>query len=963
MSCFESVPAYIPHTEGGILSAASKGNGSTIKITWFRAFPTSSQYSLAYNIYFSTLRKDVFSEGIKYISIDPSVLALELDSFTPGDTYYFAVRATQYLSTWTNLSSLPNSGDSKIPAEGVLLSDLSSAGTEINVSDIDQFPNYGIVQIGKELIRYLNKDIPGNLLKGLTRGFLDTEIRQHLTSGFDGYETTTPLVTFFRGLEEPNEVVHQETAHFDYPNYPRTDADGYKEIIKDFITTDLSASQASEENFPRYDFAGWRRTNPLDIIRGTCIGTYIGGERFCADGYDGVGRMVRGISVNDVSAQRLEVLLDQTGDDCVLVKKMWTGKVCACFDARKEYPDDRCPLCFIPGTLVRTETGFRPIEQIKVGEKVLSSDGSYQKVTNVFENHFDGKLQSILPSISSAPIFATPEHPFMSLKSMHKRSNGCGPKCNQGIQINENKIEKRRKSYQLPSGNWHAVVWENGSKVLGTFSTQEIADEKINKFYSNKKNEPFHKLDWTEAKDIKSKDWLVAKWPTEIKDLDFIEIPQEFRKNTKLGSQRIGVDKFVVDEEFLWMLGLYIAEGSHSKRTVQFTLHKKEIEYQNRIINYFKKLGYNPKLRTYENNNGVVVAVQSTTLADWFPEWLGKKCYNKKIPEELMKLPPNKLRAILNGVYDGDGSKREHEIGQTSEILALQLVEILHRLGEQPLMRTSQAKQLTPKGNKRKLCYVVGWAEDDIKNTNRRGRWIFENDLLTKIKKVDQKDYSGPVYNLEVEGDHTYVVQGVLVHNCNGLGKITSYVQFFNPRRSDGRIKVRFDPNEDKVQLNDSGFESVFNNNAWTLVFPIIKDRDFLVRLSEDKKEEYRYEVMAVGRNKLFEGFSGAQKLTLQRVRKTDPIYNVRVNYDTSEMPSIIQTTVGFVPGPGGIPPHLHQIRIGSTKILVASQINQLTEISEGHTHGIRNGIIENYLSSNSKFGQANLGHNHQIVL
>jgi hypothetical protein len=541
MSCFESVPKFLPHTEGGILSATSKGNGSTIKITWFRAFPTTSQYTLAYNIYFSTLRKDVFSEGIKYISIDPSVLALELDSFTPGDTYYFAVRATQYLGGWTDLSGLPDSGDSKIPAEGVLLSDLAFDGYEINVSDIDQFPNYGIVQIGKELIRYLNKDIPNNLLKGLTRGFLDTDIRLHLTSGFDGYETTSPLVTFFKGLEEPNEVIHQETAHFDYPNYPRTDADGYKEITKDFITTDLSASQASEENFPRYDFTGWRRTNPLDIIRGTCIGTYIGGERFCADGYNGVGRMVRGISVNDVSAQRLEVLLDQTGDDCVLVKKMWTGKVCACFDARKEYPDDRCIL-------------------------------------------------------------------------------------------------------------------------------------------------------------------------------------------------------------------------------------------------------------------------------------------------------------------------------------------------------------------------------------------------------------------------------------CNGLGKVSSYVQFFNPRRSDGRIKVRFDPNEDKVQLNDSGFESIFNNNAWTLVFPIIKDRDFLVRLSEDKKEEYRYEVMAVGRNKLFEGFSGAQKLTLQRVRKTDPIYNVRVNYDTSEIPSIIQTTVGFVPGPGGILPHTHDVKIGP-KILVASQINQLTEISLGHNHLIRNGIIENYLSSNSKFGQANLGHTHQIVL
>ena len=235
MSCFESTPRYLPHTEGGILSAASKGDGSTIKIIWFRAFPENSQYTLAYNIYFSTIRNDVFSEGVKYVSIDPTVLALEIDSFTPGDVYYFAVRATQYPNGYANLQNLPDSGDSKILPEGVLLSDLSIDGYEINVSDIDQFPNYGIVQIGKELIRYLNKDIPNNLLTGLTRGFLDTDIRLHLTSGFDGYETTSPLVTFFKGFEEPNEVVFQETAHFEYPNYPRTDTDGYKEITKDFI--------------------------------------------------------------------------------------------------------------------------------------------------------------------------------------------------------------------------------------------------------------------------------------------------------------------------------------------------------------------------------------------------------------------------------------------------------------------------------------------------------------------------------------------------------------------------------------------------------------------------------------------------------------------------------------------------------------------------------------------------------
>lgn len=544
MSCVQPSVYYLPHTTGGILSAASLGNNSTIKIKWCKAYPTDISYTLAYNIYYSTVREDVFKEGVKYISINPNVLSVEIDFFTPGDTYYFAVRATQYLGGWTDLSGLPDSGDSKILSEGILLEDLNIDGYEIKVSDIESFPNYGIVQIGKELIRYSNKDIPNQLLVGLTRGFLDTNIRYHLTSGFDGYETTSSVVQFFKGLEEHNEVVFQETCVTDWPNYPHTDTDGYREIKKDFITTDLSASDASQADFPRYDFAGWRRTNPLDIIRGTCIGTYIGGERYCADGYDGVGRKIRGVALNDVSHQRLEVLLETTGDECILVKKMHTGKLCSCFDPHREYPDDRC------------------------------------------------------------------------------------------------------------------------------------------------------------------------------------------------------------------------------------------------------------------------------------------------------------------------------------------------------------------------------------------------------------------------------------IH-CNGQGFLSSYIQFFNHRRSSGRIKVRFDPNEDKVQLTDAGFESIFNNSAWTLVYPIIKDRDFLVRLSEDGQEEYRYEVMSVTRNKLFEGYSGAQKLSLQRVRKTDPIYNVRVNYDTSEVPSIIQTTIGFVSGPGGIPPHTHEIHVGPKNLVAGlNSLNQLTEISQGHNHLIRSGVISNYLSNyNGKYGSANLAHTHEIIL
>ena len=122
-------------------------------------------------------------------------------------------------------------------------------------------------------------------------------------------------------------------------------------------------------------------------------------------------------------------------------------------------------------------------------------------------------------------------------------------------------------------------------------------------------------------------------------------------------------------------MGLYIAEGSTGSRHINFSLHKEEYQIQDKVINFFKKYGYNPKIRQ-TSENGVVVEINSTTLTKWFPILCGHKCDNKKISEEFMRLPNNKIWAIVQGIYDGDGTKSTTEIGQTSKILALQLVEL-----------------------------------------------------------------------------------------------------------------------------------------------------------------------------------------------------------------------------------------------------------------------------------------------
>lgn len=355
---------YISPISTGLDLASSTGDGYTINLQWNKALPSVPSMSVAYHIYYSTDKDKVFDEGVKFISVDGDTQA-DIFDLMPGQLYHFAVRALEYNPIITDINGLMTTFNVlKVYPESVLVSDITDTDIVIPLLSTETFPSSGVIKIGVELINYTSNDTVGNnliLTSALTqRGFNSSVASFHNTDGYDGTFTWNPFITYILGREETNTVIFPCQASFQYPTYAFTIPDGYHQVTKDILTTDLSGSDALNQNFAAFDYAGWRRTDPVLLLSGECVGSYFGGQQFCADGYGGVGNMLRGLSFQERNNQNQEVLLSLTGEPVCLVRRVWKGITCNCYLPSSEHPDDRCPSCYGTKFVVGWEQFYNP---------------------------------------------------------------------------------------------------------------------------------------------------------------------------------------------------------------------------------------------------------------------------------------------------------------------------------------------------------------------------------------------------------------------------------------------------------------------------------------------------------------------------------------------------------------------------------------------------------------------------
>ena len=401
------------------------------------------------------------------------------------------------------------------------------------------------------------------------------------------------------------------------------------------------------------------------------------------------------------------------------------------------------PPCFISGTKVLTNTGYKNIEDVKLTDKLLTHKGIFQNICNLQKKTYNGNIYDIKLKYHGDLITCTEEHPFY-VREKTKTWNASKTQYN--ISFGE---PKWKESKELTNNDYFGMVINTNSiipkfkfnKAINQFNTQQIT---------------------IELNDINY--WYMMGYF--IGD-DCIEETHKQNKNKTL------------------------------KYNIIFSINNND---ENEVCNIIKKI----LPITDQKNDSCKSKKYGCSNYIWFTilKMFGKYSHDKLIPEWIQDAPKEYIQEFINGymkAYDNITKDNTLNVTSLSINLILGLQRLYLKLGYIfSISKTIGQNTTSIDGKIVKQRDTYSIRGKTIKYINVSS--FIENNYVwfeaSTIKKREIIEI--PVYNFEVEYDNSYIVYNTIVHNCQGMSiagkrdindprnslfiEYVKYLNYFNPK-------------------------------------------------------------------------------------------------------------------------------------------------------------------------------------
>ena len=258
-----------------------------------------------------------------------------------------------------------------------------------------------------------------------------------------------------------------------------------------------------------------------------------------------------------------------------------------------------------------------------------------------------------------------------------------------------------------------------------------------------------------------------------------------------------------LDASFWRVVGLYLAEGNTlseetnrgRRERITWSFHPtREQHLVDEVVNYWAAQGV--QAREYSKPTARIVAVSSRLVGSWWAGvlGLGRTSYEQRLPDLIWDQSPERKRALLSGMWEGDGSwslvnggpSVILEWGTISDELADGVMRLLGDLGivasrrigrvskstkDTHWVRVAGAHQiermldLVPERDRAGVLASIARQRKRIAPTGFR-KFDF-GPAWVRAAKLARRPFSGFVYSLEVPVAHTFVTSGGLISkNC-----------------------------------------------------------------------------------------------------------------------------------------------------------------------------------------------------